>query len=81
MDSTGFGDQLMFEDKDKDESVYWCRAPDGTPGAALAGKEIGLVPLVCNAWSAVRTPSQERLAELDRMIAAREARPARDGEE
>ena len=35
-----------------------------------------LVPITCDAWSAVPPKDTERLAELDRMIAARDARNA-----
>jgi hypothetical protein len=36
MEETGFGDQLMFEDADKDETVYSCKAPY-TPGQVTGG--------------------------------------------
>ncbi len=38
-----------------------------------AGKEIGLVPITCSAWSVAKAKSA-RLEELDRKIAARDAR-------
>lgn len=107
---TGFGDQLMFENADKDETVYTCKAPyapgdvtgglmmplraDGTAGvpggmhvavlgepgcSEYAGKEIGIVPITCSAWD-VPAPAT-RLSELDRMIAAREARVKARGDE
>lgn len=42
-----------------------------------AGKTIGTVPILCEAWegwSVQSTAGAERLAELDRLIAVREAR-------
>ncbi len=118
MEETGFGDQLMFDDADKDETVYTCRAfmayatlgdrigptrvvneeelergdADGIQLAVTfathvvgsralcehAGKEIGLVPIVCEAWAACDPPTKKsaRLEELDRKIAERESRMA-----
>lgn len=82
MSETGFDDQLMFEDADKDETVYTCRAfgpPEGVFVDRLcehAGKEIGLVPITCSAYAAPVRANQQRLSDLDRRIAEREARAA-----
>jgi len=68
-DATGFDDQLMFEDAD--ETVYMCKASEG----AYANTE-RIEPIVgCATWSAPVKVGADRLAELDRMIAEREARP------
>lgn len=94
---TGFDDQIMFEDADKDQTVYTCRAPNESSfedekgvlhmsvirygpnldKAPHSGKTIGLVPITCVAWEAPQTGAgvkSARLAELDRMIAERDAR-------
>lgn len=92
MGETGFDDQLMFEDADKDEVVYSCQAffrpgdPDTfsshsetVPRCKHAGKEIGLVPITCEAYA---EPVKDllRLSELDRRIVEREARAKAKGE-
>jgi hypothetical protein len=47
----------------------------GEPGCSEhAGKEIGPEPITCKAWAAGAKAGAARLAELDAMIAAREAR-------
>ncbi len=83
MDATGFGDQLMFEDGD--ETVYSCEAFVKDTGQRIcehAGKVIGTTPITCEAWAKPQRRSGDvdggdaRLAELDRLIAAREARTA-----
>jgi iron uptake system EfeUOB component EfeO/EfeM len=85
MDSTGFDDQLMFEGPgdgadgkgDGDEVVYMCKAP--TKASTFSGTE-RLVPITCAAWARVEPISDEKFAEMDRMIAAREARMKDKGE-
>lgn len=82
--ATGFDDQLIFEDVD--ETVYSCRAVAweslsevAAPLSEHTGKEIGLTPISCPAWTGqgpLPPRSVDRLAELDRMIAARDARVA-----
>lgn len=69
-DATGFDDQIEFHDDD--ETVYLCKAPLDS-GGEHAGKEVGLVPITCAAWAAVRKDN-ERLAELDAKLAAYETR-------
>ncbi len=92
MENTGFGDGLMFKDADvvekidadgnpyklelENEVVYICR---GAP-CTHAGTEIGPVPILCEAWTEAKKMDAEKLAELDRMIAAREARVKARGE-
>lgn len=75
IDATGFDDQLMFEDADKDETVYFCRAHVGPH----ADKEVGTVPITCSSWEGEKDRSA-RLEELDRRIAEFEARSAREKE-
>jgi len=67
MGETGFDDQLMFDDVD--ETVYMCKATEGEH----AGREIGIEPITCALWTKT-SPQSDRLAELDRRIAEREAR-------
>lgn len=78
MQETWFGDQLMFEDEANDEVVYMCKA---TPGSTTyAGSEVGTAPVSCPAWSTVPKNDESnvaRLNELDRLIAARDARVAK----
>lgn len=74
-DATGFGDQLMFEDTD--ETVNVCRS-----SGARSGLE-HLVPVECADWAATQSAGQERLREIDEMIARRERRTSgagKDGE-
>ena len=74
LEATGFGDQIMFADESEDEVVYSCRAPEGSPHA---GTTFGTTPLTCGAWSAASggvVSGGDRLTELDRLIAQREAR-------
>ncbi len=69
IEATGFGDQMMFEDEDKDETVYACAAPAGP----YAGKGLGTTPVSCGSWKEPVKYSS-RLAELDARIAQFEAR-------
>ena len=73
LEATGFDDQIMFDDEDV--VVYMCMAPSGPH----RGKTIGLAPISCEAFSEPEAQT-ERLSELDRMIAAREARKQREGD-
>jgi hypothetical protein len=69
VDQTGFDDQIEFSDED--ETVYVCQASEG-PYAN--GKEVGTIPVSCSSWAARTNAGADRLAELDRMIAAQEER-------
>lgn len=71
IEATGFGDQMMFADED--ETVYTCRAPAENPNA---GRFFGATPVTCDGWAAPDRGAS-RLAELDRLIAQREARVER----
>jgi hypothetical protein len=75
IDATGFDDQIMFEDADKDETVYFCRAPEGQH----AGKEIGTTPITCASWEGANRKNS-RLEELDKKIAEYEARSVQEKE-
>jgi hypothetical protein len=79
VDPTGFDDQIEFADDD--ETVYVCRASEG-PYAN--GKEVGTLPVTCaswTAWTAWTKAGADRLAELDRMIAAQNERLRKRGDE
>lgn len=72
IDATGFDDQLMFEDEDKDETVYICKAP----GGKHFDKEIGTVPITCDSFevgvkSALEKEQMEALDRLERAYAER----------
>lgn len=76
VDGTGFDDQIEFSDDD--ETVYVCRAESG-PYAG--GKEVGTIPVSCSSWTAWTKAGADRLAELDRMIAAQNDRLRKRGDE
>lgn len=86
IDATGFGDQMMFKDPEKvvakdadgneyvrvqeNEIVYSCKAETGPH----RGKVIGTVPIACDTWQPIQKATSEELSEMDRLIAARDAR-------
>jgi hypothetical protein len=76
VDSTGFDDQIEFSDED--EVVFVCRA---VMGPYAGGQEVGTLAISCTSWVAVAKAGAERLAELDRMIEAQNARFRTRGDE
>lgn len=76
VDGTGFDDQIEFSDED--ETVYVCRA---IAGPYAGGQEVGTLPISCTSWTAAVHAGADRLAELDRMIAAQNDRFRKRGDE
>lgn len=74
IDATGFGDQMMFDDKD--EVVYVCKAPNGP----RASTEVGLDPVHCPSWAETRKLSDEDRAQMDRWMARFAERTTKDGD-